>query len=102
MKNKVVELGIVDRASHSTIGRTLKKTVSNPIAGNAGSSTEGQQHLVAAMEDVLAAYLTSKKCDECKRTTAERQRTLKAIAKVPLRAKDPIYGEDGPLTEFWK
>ena len=54
------------------------------------------------MEDVLAAYLTSKKCDECKRTTAERQRTLKAIAKVPLRAKDPIYGEDGPLTDPWK
>src|SRR5262245_65077634 len=35
---KVVELGIVVRASDSTMGRTLKKTVSNPIAGNAGSS----------------------------------------------------------------
>ena len=38
LENKVVELGIVDRASDSTIGRTLKKTVSNPIAGSAGSS----------------------------------------------------------------
>jgi transposase len=38
LENKVVELGIVDCASDSTIGRTLKKTVSNPIAGNAGSS----------------------------------------------------------------
>src|SRR5262249_34762973 len=38
LENKVVELGIVVRASDSTIGRTLKKTVSNPIAGNAGSS----------------------------------------------------------------
>ena len=36
LENKVVELGIVDRASDSTIGRTLKKTVSNPIAGSAG------------------------------------------------------------------
>ncbi len=37
LENKVVELGIVDHASDSTIGRTLKKTVSSPIAGSAGS-----------------------------------------------------------------
>jgi transposase len=36
LENKVVELGIVERASDSTIGRTLKKTVSNRIAGSAG------------------------------------------------------------------
>lgn len=40
LENKVVELGIVDHASDSTIHRTLKKTVSNPIAGNAGSSRQ--------------------------------------------------------------
>jgi transposase len=38
LENKVVELGIVARASDSTIGRALKKTVSNRIAGSAGSS----------------------------------------------------------------
>ena len=38
LENKVVELHIVDRASDSTIGRTLKKTLSSPIADNAGSS----------------------------------------------------------------
>jgi len=38
LENKVVELGIVKRASDSTIGRTLKKTFSSPIAGSAGSS----------------------------------------------------------------
>ena len=38
LENKVVELGIVERASDSTIGRTLKKTVSSPIAASAGSS----------------------------------------------------------------
>jgi hypothetical protein len=38
LENKVVELDIVDRASDSTIGRVLKKTFSNPIAGSAGSS----------------------------------------------------------------
>jgi hypothetical protein len=37
LESKVVELGIVDRASDSTIGRTLKKTFSSPIAGSAGS-----------------------------------------------------------------
>jgi transposase len=38
LENKVVELGIVERASDSTIGRTLKKTCSSPIVGSAGSS----------------------------------------------------------------
>jgi hypothetical protein len=34
LEEKVVELNIVERASDSTIGRVLKKTLSNPIAGN--------------------------------------------------------------------
>src|SRR3977135_3829691 len=38
LENKVMELGIVDRASDSTIGRTLKKTLSNPIAASNGAS----------------------------------------------------------------
>jgi hypothetical protein len=38
LENKVVELGIVERASDSTIGRTLKKTLSSPIAASTGSS----------------------------------------------------------------
>jgi hypothetical protein len=38
LENKVVELGIVDHASDSTIGRALKKTFSNPIAASTGSS----------------------------------------------------------------
>jgi len=38
LENKVVELGIVDRASDSTIWRTLKKTFSSPIADSNGSS----------------------------------------------------------------
>src|SRR5664280_3919552 len=38
LENKVVELNIVDRASDSTIGRTLKKIFSSPIADSAGSS----------------------------------------------------------------
>ena len=38
LESKVVELGIVDRASDSTIGRVLKKTSSSPTVGSAGSS----------------------------------------------------------------
>ena len=38
LENKVVELNIVERASDSTIGRTLKKTFSSRIAASAGSS----------------------------------------------------------------
>lgn len=41
LEEKVVELGIVDRASDSTIGRVLKKTRSSPIAARAGSSRRG-------------------------------------------------------------
>jgi len=36
LENKVVELGIVERASDSTIGRTLKKTRCSRIADSAG------------------------------------------------------------------
>ena len=36
LETMVVELAIVDRASDSTIGRVLKKTFSNPIAGSNG------------------------------------------------------------------
>src|SRR5437899_12760984 len=44
LENKVVELGIVDRASDSTIGRALKKTLFSPIAASTGPA-EGQQRV---------------------------------------------------------
>jgi hypothetical protein len=37
LENKVVELGIVDRASDSTIGRALKKTLFSPMASTGSS-----------------------------------------------------------------
>lgn len=36
LENKVVELGIVERASDSTIGRVLKKTLSSRIGASVG------------------------------------------------------------------
>lgn len=38
LEDKVVELNIVDRASDNTIGRTLKKILSNLTSGSNGSS----------------------------------------------------------------
>jgi hypothetical protein len=45
LENKVVELGIVDRASDSTIGRALKKILFSPIAPVLGHPAEGQQRV---------------------------------------------------------
>jgi hypothetical protein len=40
LKNKVVELGIVERASDSTIGRTLKKPSQTPSPAALGDPAE--------------------------------------------------------------
>jgi transposase len=45
LESKVVELGIVDRASDSTIGRTLKKLSQAPSAAMLGHSAEGEQRV---------------------------------------------------------
>src|SRR5215831_9422252 len=45
LESKVVELGIVARASDSTIGRTLKKPSQAPSAAMPGDSAEGEQRI---------------------------------------------------------
>ena len=45
LEDKVVELGIVDRASDSTIGRVLKKRSQAPSPTALGHPAEGQQRL---------------------------------------------------------
>ena len=45
LENKVVELGIVDRASDSTIGRVLKKLSQAPSAPTMGHPAQGQQRV---------------------------------------------------------
>ena len=46
LERKVAELEIVERASDSTIGRVLKKTLSSPIgASSAGHPAQGQQRV---------------------------------------------------------
>ena len=55
LENKVVELGIVERASDSTIGRTLKKNRLKPHRRQCWViPPKVTSAFVAAMEDVLA------------------------------------------------
>jgi uncharacterized protein YjlB len=59
---------------------------------------------VSASHDLLVvgAYPTTGKYDECKGSPEEHTRALKSIPRVRLPSKDPVYGADGPLVDFWK
>ena len=95
LENKVVELGIVDRASDSTIGRTLKKTLSQTAsAAMLGHSAEGEQcvrssdgrragRVYAATRSRLPAGLSG--------------RDLKATARRNARADPDESGPPGPF-----
>ncbi len=50
---------------------------------------------------VIGAYPAGAKYDECRGLPRERERALQSIPKVPLPAKDPIYGAGGPLLDAW-
>jgi hypothetical protein len=88
LENKVVELGIVDRASDSTIGRTLKKNSLKPhrrqcwvIPPKANSA------FVAAMEDVLAVYTRPHDSDCPLVCLDETSKQLLAETRVPIPMK---------------
>ena len=50
---------------------------------------------------VVGAYPPAGTYDECA-TVKDRPRALKAIPKVPVPRKDPVYGVHGPLSKLWK
>jgi hypothetical protein len=88
LENKVVELGIVDRASDSTIGRALKKNTLQPhrrqqwvIPPKANSA------FVAAMEDVLAVYTRPRDPDRPLVCLDETSKQLIAETRVPIPMK---------------
>src|SRR6476646_9706180 len=94
LESKVVELGIVDRASDSTIGRTLKKLSQAPSAAMLGHSAEGEQcvrssdgrrggRVYAATRSRLPAGLSG--------------RDLKATARRNARADPDESGPPGPF-----
>jgi uncharacterized protein YjlB len=51
---------------------------------------------------VVGAYPRGGKYDKCTGSEEERERALRSIPKVPLPAKDPVYGANGPLLDAWK
>ncbi|MGB8731107.1 MAG: IS630 family transposase [Candidatus Sulfotelmatobacter sp.] len=88
LENKVVELGIVDRASDSTIGRALKKNTLQPhrrqhwvIPPKANSA------FVAAMEDVLAVYTRPHDSDCPLVCLDETSKQLVAESRLPMPMK---------------
>jgi Homeodomain-like domain len=86
LENKVVELGIVDRASDSTIGRTLntlqphrrQQWVIPPKANSA---------FVAAREEVLAVYTRPRDPDRPLVCLDETSKQLVAETRVPIPMK---------------
>jgi uncharacterized protein YjlB len=63
----------------------------------------GHQAL-SASDDLLVvgAYPPDGKYDECTGSEEQHARALGSIPKVPLPAKDPVFGADGPLLHCWK
>ena len=88
LESKVVELDIVDRASDSTIGRVLKKTLSSPIAAKQWViPPKANSAFVAAMEDVLAVYTRPRDPDRPLVCLDETSKQLIAETRVPIPMK---------------
>jgi hypothetical protein len=87
LENKVVELGIVECASDSTIRRTLKKTVLTASPATLGDPAEGQQRLRRCDEDVLAVYMRPRDPDRPLGCLDETSKQLIAKTRVPIPLK---------------
>ena len=63
----------------------------------------GHQRISASKDFlVVGAYPASSTYNECTGSAEDRERALKSIAKVPIPAKDPVYGAQGPLRDLWR
>jgi transposase len=105
LENKVVELGIVDRASDSTIGRTLKKHSPAPSPTAVGRPAEGQQRVRSGDGNVLAVYTRPHDPDRPLVCVNETSKQLTAETRVPIPMKpgrpgrfDYEYERNGPPT----
>jgi hypothetical protein len=84
LENKVVELGIVDRTSDSTIGRTLKKTFSSPMSRKLvkGGVTAGSLRLWVTSVSMI--YRVRKQLVEegFEAVLSHKQRATPAVARI--------------------
>jgi hypothetical protein len=87
LEHKVVELGIVERASDSTIGRTLKNCLKPHRRQCWGIPPKANSAFVAAMEDVLAVYMRPRDPDRPLVCLDESSKQLIAETRVPLPMK---------------
>jgi uncharacterized protein YjlB len=63
----------------------------------------GHQCLWASKDFLcVGAYPPAGTYDECGPTAEEHRRGAKAVAKVPRPRKDPVFGAQGPLLQFWQ
>jgi transposase len=93
LENKVAELNIVDRASDSTIGRVLKKTLKPHRREQWVIPPKADSAFVAAMEDVLAVYTRPRDPDRPLVCLDESSKQLIAETRVPIPMKP---GPSGP------
>src|SRR6201987_4420841 len=87
LESKVVELGIVERASDSTIGRTLKKTLKPHRRQCWVIPPKANSAFVAAMEDVLAVYTRPHNADYPLVCLDETSKQLIAETRTPIPMK---------------
>jgi uncharacterized protein YjlB len=80
-------------------GKVLTLDAGDVVIMPAGT---GHQRL-AASEDLLVvgAYPAQGKYDEPQPREVDHAEALRRIARVPLPAQDPVYGDKGPLRELW-
>ncbi len=50
---------------------------------------------------IVGAYPVGQRADTCTPMTTNARRAAEAVARVPLPARDPVYGAAGPLFEHW-
>jgi uncharacterized protein YjlB len=63
----------------------------------------GHQRLAGSKDLlVVGAYPPTGRYDECRASAAEHDRAVTTIPKVALPRKDPVYGQEGPLTRLWR
>ena len=81
-------------------GRALNLKAGDVAVVPAGT---GHQRIDAG-EDLLVvgAYPAFGKYDVCLAFPADHDRALKAIPKVPIPKKDPVFGRGGPLLHLWQ
>jgi uncharacterized protein YjlB len=81
-------------------GRELRLKAGDVAILPAGT---GHQRLAGSKDLlVVGAYPPSGSYDECRASAAEHDRAVTTIPKVALPRKDPVYGQEGPLTRLWR